>query len=338
MRNKETEPTFTASKKKKYLLFGLLSTALILLLAVLAYVYWYQAPNRVVSDALFNAATAHSAVYKGSASSTGTTNMTAALNGGVSADGATINADFTFNAAGKKYSLGGNGLVDSNGDAYVKVQNIDSLVGNYRRAIPENSQTLFDQIIARIDDKWIKVSAADIQGYSTSVAKLQKCVSEVTNKIQSDDAQRSELVAVYKQHPFVVIDKSLGAKNGSLGYLVSINENTSRAFDAEFKRTRLYKSLSACYAGLESSASITTVAPPQLEVWISRWTHTITSLTLRDESNGQTTTITVEPIFNRSVTIAAPKSATTLQQLQKDVQALLSSSQTVQSTAPAPTP
>jgi hypothetical protein len=336
MENKATEPTLITPKKKKRLLVGLILTAVAVLIAGLAYVYWYQNPSRVVGDALLHAANAHSAIYKGTVTRSGATKMVATLNGGISKIGATANAEFIFDTAGKKYTLEGNSVVDNSGDAYIKVRNIDGLVNNYRRAIPENSQKLFDQVIAKIDDKWIKVSATDIQSYSADAAKLQKCVVQAAKKIQSDQTQKTQLMNIYEKHPFVAIDKNLGAKDGSLGYVVSIDKSAYRSFNSEAKNTGAYKSLSGCDTSFEMNDGNTSVAnKPQLELWISRWTHRITKIASSDEAGGQTLNIAVEPTFDRPVAVVVPKNSTTLEQLQKDVQSLLSSSQPGAST---PTP
>lgn len=325
-------------KKNTRLLIGLILTALAILGLGLTYVFWYQNPNKVVSDALINAINAKSLTYTGTATTAGTTKTDITFGGGGSADGGTLNAKLVFDTQAKKYSLAGDAVVNKSGDLYFKVKDIDDLVNNYRSAIPANSQKLFDQIIAKVNDKWIKISSDDLKNYNADIAKVQKCTAEAMQKIQDDKAVKSELTAVYKKHPFIAIDKSLGSKDGSLGYTLSASADTSKAFAKEYKNTSLYKTLVAC----DSSFTIkdddlfkdtkTSSETTKVDVWVDQWTHRISKVTLNDNTKSGASDVAIEPKFNQPVTVATPKDATTLEQLQKDVQALL------QTAAPATKP
>jgi hypothetical protein len=61
------------------------------------------------------------------------------------------------------------------------------------------------------------------------------------------------------------------------------------------------------------------------ELWISRWGHEITKLTIDSASNGDKTSVTFQPSFNKDVTITAPKDAKSITQLMKDLQDLQAS-------------
>jgi hypothetical protein len=155
--------TTRVAKKKKTTLILLVGVAVLLAAFALLYVYWFQNPNKVVTDSLSHALSAESFTYTGTVTSVSSTKMNVDINGGVSSKGGTVNADFTFDTNDKKYSLEGDGLMDAKSDLYVRVKSIDELVANYRSSVPINSQPLFDQIIAKINNKWIKISANDIK-------------------------------------------------------------------------------------------------------------------------------------------------------------------------------
>jgi hypothetical protein len=287
-----------------------------------------------VSDALLNAVSAQSATYKGQMTMVGSSKTVTTFTGGLAKSGATVNADVVFDSAGKKYTLGANGVLDDKNDLYVKARDIDSLVDNYRRVIPADSQKLFDQIIAKIDDKWIKISSQDLKSYSENVATTQKCSADAAKKIQNDSAARSELISIYKKHPFIAIDKSLGVKDGSLGYALSVNHETSRAFSREYKNSAIYKTLVECDSSftlndddLLQASNSKADGKTQLQVWVSQWGHTITKITANKEARGQMSNISIEPKFNQPVSVVPPKDATTIDQLQKDVQQLLTPAQ-----------
>jgi hypothetical protein len=306
----------------------LLSFAVVLLALILTYVYWYQHPNKMVSDALVNTLNAKSLSFTGTVARAGSTKVDVAVDGGVSAAGGTVNAKFGFDVQGKKYTFEGSGMTNDKSDLYFKVKNIDDLVNNYRAAIPATSRPLFDQIITKVNDKWIKVSANDVKGYSENVAKAQKCTIEAVKKLQSDQATKAEIEAVYKSHPFIVIDKSLGSRGGSTGYALKTNPSETKGFTQAYKTTILYNTLKSCDSGFvvksdDMFSGSANVAPMTFNVWIDRWTHRLTTV----ETTRGTTAIALHPTFNAPVTVTTPQDATTLEQLQKDVQSLVQSAQ-----------
>ena len=319
-------------KSKKGLIITLIATAVLLLGLGLAYVYWYQNPNKVVADAFLHALDSKTVTYTGAVTSAGASKVVVTMNGGATADGSTVNAKLDYEVDGKKYSLDGNGIIDKKNDVYFKVQNIDSLVNNYRRSIPANSQGLFDQVIDKVNDKWVKISSEDIKSFSPEIIKTQECLTQSMNDLQNDAAVKNQLVDTYKKHPFIAIDKTLGAKNGSLGYALKTDTEVEKNFEKEFKNTSFYKSLVKCDSSFANEdedqlkeytdtfdENVTT------ELWVDRWSHQITKLAVKQDDKEQTINVAIEPKFNQSVTIVAPKDVTTIQQLQQDIQALFQS-------------
>lgn len=330
------------TRSKKGLLIGLIIAMFVLLGLGLGYVYWYQNPNKVVMDGLMNAISAKSVTYTGTATTSGPTKVVVKLDGGVGSGGGTVNAKFTFDARGETYTLDSNALIDAKNDLYFKVQNIDNLVNNYRQEIPVDSQQLLDQVIAKVDNRWMKVSSEDLKSYSAELAKTQECSADAVEKIKTDSNVKSELTELYKKHPFITIDKSLGAKDGSLGYVLITNNDNAKSFNKAFKNTSIYKSLVACDSSFEvkddtssaSSSDDTDKENTTAELWVDQWSHQITKVILKDDDNGQKSDLTIEPKFNRPVSVVTPKEFTTLEQLQKDVMELLQSAQGTSVTTP----
>jgi hypothetical protein len=313
-------------RSKKIFLLGGIGLILILIILALIYTYWYQNPKKVVADGVVQALNAKSVSYKGTFTAKSTSNVEVQFNGAAAVKGGSVDMKLTLASLDKKYTIDGSGLLNDKGDVYFKIKNIDDLAQNYRKAIPATSQGLFDQIVAKINDKWIKISSEDLKSYSADVATTQKCMTEAFKKMQNDETVRSEVVAIYKRYPFIVIDKTLGSKDGSLGYLLNIDQNKAQSFMVAFRGTALYKSLHACDKSLvldigDSKSGTTMNQNGIFEVWIDSWTHHITKVVVADKS--KTTNLTVSPSFNKPVSVTTPSKSTTLEQLQKDVQELL---------------
>lgn len=324
------EPKPVRKKKLWWIIGGVL--ALIVAGLLLAYAYWYQNPAKVVSDGVMNALSAKTVSYTGDVTVGGDTKTTIALAGTGADNGGTLDAKLNFDVQGTKYTLEGNTLMTDNGDLYFKVKSIDELVKNYRNAVPESSKPLFDQMIDKVNDKWIKVSADDIRSYSEEVARVQECMADATKKMREDNAVRSELTALYREHQFITIDEKLGSKDGSLGYRLGADRDTAKAFAAGFKDTTLYKSMHDCDESftINENDLLKEVKDADetstVEVWVDRWSHQITQVSADTSSKGDAVDMTIRPTFNTDVKITAPTDATTIKQLQADLQALIQSS------------
>jgi hypothetical protein len=263
--------------------------------------------------------------------------MNVTFDGGASTKGGTVNAKFTFDAQDKEYTFEGNGLMDADNNLYLRVKSIDALVSNYRSSVPAEALPLFDQIIGKINNKWVKVGADDVRDYSPELATTQKCTADVLKKIQGDKAVKAELATVYKNHPFIKVEKTLGVKDGSLGYTLSSDLEVSKAFIKEYKNTSFYKSLLKCDDSLAIDENEVTKSDDntQVDVWIDRWSHQITNVTMKSDEDGTTTNLSIQPKFNQPVTINAPKDATTIKQLQEDIMTLLQSASADSTMTPA---
>ncbi|HEX7483674.1 MAG TPA: hypothetical protein VF281_00830 [Candidatus Saccharimonadales bacterium] len=319
-------------RRNKIFLFGGVGLIILLIVLALIYSYWYQNPKKVVSDGIMNALNAQSVAYKGSYVAKAGSDITVEFNGGAAIKGGNADLKLTIVSLGKKYTLDGSGLLNDKGDIYFKVKNIDELVQNYRKAVPATSQPLFDKIVAKINDKWIKISSEDLKSYSLEVATAQRCIGETFKKAQGDSKLKSEVVDIYKKYPFIVIDKSLGSKDGSLGYLMNIDQTKAHSFSIAFQKTTIYKILRACDKNFslnvgESASGQKMNQNTPVELWVNNWTHHITKIVASDKQ--KTTSLTVVPRFNQPVNVVTPTDATTLEQLQKDVQELLLSAATL---------
>ena len=312
--------------RKKGLFAGLIALIIVLIIAALTYAYVYQNPNKVLADGIMQALSSRSVTYTGTFVTTSANKITADFNGSADSRGGSLDMKVHLNALNRKYTIDGSGLLSDKGDLYFKVKNIDELVQNYRKSVPQSSQGLFDQIVAKINDKWIKISSDDLKSYSPEVATAQRCLTDAFKRMQSDETLRSEAVMAYKQHPFIIIEKTLGSKDGSLGYLLSIDSAKAKSFATAFRATALYKTLHACDKNLELKVDDLKSDRPlnqnvNVELWVNNWTHQITKVVVADKKN--TTSLSVLPSFNKPVSVAAPRESTTLEQLQKDVQELL---------------
>lgn len=314
----------------KWLIITIVAAALVLLGGGVAFAYnfWYQNPEKVISDGLLNAIQAKSLTYKASANvkqSSSTFNVAlsgAGKNGATSTD-ATV--DITMD--GKTYTVKGSAVITDKGDVYVKVANVDTLIKDLLAQLPPSAKTILDNFVKKINNQWIVITNEKIKSFSEEYAKAQKCSQEAYKKIQSDKSYSSEVIDLYKAHPFLKINKQLGSQNGSLGYEVVENPAEDKAFAMGLKNTKAFKMMHDCdnSFSVDTEDAAASKGTMTAEIWVSRWTHEITKFTAKGTEDGTQTTLNFEPVFNKDVTITAPEKSESIDTLMQDIQNLESS-------------
>lgn len=331
-------PLTLKSPKKKGLLIGIIIVIILLLGAgvVLAYRFWYQNPEKVVTDAITHAITAKSVIYTGNlAVASDEAKVKIAVTGKQADATGALDATATISAAGTDYTVKGSALIDKSGDLYFKFEHLDDIVNELKKQVLGSSadstvSSLIDQLKAKIDGTWIKVSSSDLKDFSDSYATTKTCLDNAVKTFQNDKSAAKQVTDLYKQHQFITIKKELGAKDGSLGYELTGNDDASKAFAKGLENTKLYKQLHSCDSSFTINADDLTASTDSSDkstvtVWVSRWTHEFTKATIDDTSDGTTTNLSVEPTFNQPVTVTAPAKSTTLKQLESDIENLVES-------------
>lgn len=325
-----------SSRKKSFLIGAIVTGALALVIAggVLAYNFWFQNPDKVVTDSVLQAITAKTATYSGTLVSTGTTKLNLSFDGNAADGASTTHAKIILSQGATDYTIDGNILFGSEGDLYLKVANARDLVQTYREQIPETARANFDQLIDKVNDKWVKIGANDLKSLSQGAGTAQQCMSDVIKDFQKDKQAGEELRKLYEKNRFITVDERLGSRDGSLGYKLGFNTDAAKAFVKESKSTKLYASLQKCDEtfSLDETKLFDESAQKgasEVNLWVDRWTHQITRFqftgTGEDVRAGQVNFL-VEPRFNQPVKVETPKEATTLAELRADFEKLIQAS------------
>jgi hypothetical protein len=316
--------------RAKWLLPIIIAAVLVVLggSGALAYKFWYQNPQKVISDSLMHVIEAKSMTYKAIVGHKGTSGTVNVVVRGVSKDNtSSADASVAMIIDGKSYTLKGSIVIDKKSDIYLKVANVDTLLADFEAQLPSSARSLVADFVKKINDQWIVISNDKIKTFSDAYAKMQKCTQSVVEKIQSDKSYSTELIDLYKAHPFLKITKELGAKDGSLGYEIQDDVAAGKAFGKGFKTTKTYKMLHDCDSSLTIDASESSEVGDSTtaQIWISRWSHEVTKVTANDKDTDGTTSISIEPTFNKGADVVVPKGAKSVTELMNDIQQLESS-------------
>lgn len=329
-------------RSPKLLIGGIIAAALIVLGggSALAYTMWYQNSDKVVHDAILNAIQAKAVSSTGTAIyKSGDITMDITLDGKSSEGNGefTVKAKVAINTAEMKQDFDASGTGKIVGDTlYVKVSGVKSVVEDVAKQsngqIPSYATSIFD----KIEDKWISIKTSDYQDINEDISRQQTCLMDLVKKMQSDKSMTHEVAKLYRDNQIVTIKEELGAKTingvGSLGYAVDIDKDATAAFTKGLSGTTLGKEIKNCSEDVnfnkiaEDITGETTDSEnaPTVELWVSRFGHKITEVSLRGNStDNDALTIVLQPTFNKTVTVEAPSDTTSLKTVLEEIQSAM---------------
>jgi hypothetical protein len=125
------------------------------------------------------------------------------------------------------------------------------------------------------------------------------------------------------------VKKSLGSKDGSLGYEVEFKRENAIQFANGVNSTKFYKQLKKCDDKIQDlngedmfKQESDSKDEGQVVMWIDRWTHKLTSLELSSRSKDSTAKLVVDTEFDIPVSVDEPKNALTVDDIKKDIEAV----------------
>lgn len=333
LNNPATAAATNLKKSKKGLILGIALVGILALLgggSALAYNVWYQNPQKMISDALINAVTAKSSIYTGTINfDSGSTKVTVDVSTKQSSATGSLDATLTMDAGGTKYSIIGSALVDASGDLYFKANKLDSVavIAKSMLSSADPDGTMVDGLVAKINDKWIKISSDDLKQFSSSFATTKTCLNDTVSKFKDDKSAIAEVTNLYQKDTFITDGKSLGVKDGSYGFQVKFKITALNAFFKGLEDTKIYKSIKSCDSTFSiDQISDTTVADSAnnsdvFDLWIDGWSHQITKVTVKSPSSDSTQISgSIIPKYNQTINITTPSTFITLTDLKSYIE------------------
>lgn len=280
--------------KKKWLLTSIIAAIVIVAGGgASAYAFWYQAPDKVVTDAtlaLFstNPTTTNTVITSNSSLSPGspidvTLKKISIDTKSASNKNSSLNASAVLSVAGRDYTLSADALSTTSGDFYFKLNNLSSVIKQIIPGLLE-SDPGFSAQLDKIQNTWVKLSSSDIDSGDNSMACTLKAMQKYTG---SKDVE-TKLQNAYKDHKFITIKDHVGSKDGSLGYDVGIDRDQAKQFSAAVADTDFAKELKKCNSEEDSTGTMSPDIDQAIKdddsvnatatIWVSRWTHQLTSV------------------------------------------------------------
>lgn len=321
------------AKSKKGLIIGLIIASILVFLgggSVAGYTFWYSNPDKVISDAIVNTITAKTSIYTGNVNFDSNT-LKVKFDIGTKKSGTTgsLDTSVVIDFSGKSYTASGSGLIDNAGDLYFKVDVTKiaaSIRSDYEARSSKEMIVAYDKLVAKLNNKWIKVSSSDLAQFNQSYSNSKDCINDTIKKYSEDKAAIAEITDLYSKQNFIVVDKDLGQKDKSVGYQVKTDKTKLTEFTKGLKDTKIYKSINKCddsisvddilksYDNVSSKDTDNTT----IKLWIDSWTHQMTSISLNTEDSGTKVSSEFVTKFNQDIDIVAPTDSINLSELKKE--------------------
>lgn len=300
--------------------------AVLVLLGVGALAYmWYEAPAKVLTDSVSQLVTAKSLKFSGTANvKSDGSNLSLTYDGASTQQEVMLHGKFTASTDGKFPAVDASAITDKDGNYYVKVSNVKDILGTYLTNVPAEVQPAVDQLITKIDNKWIKIPASDTSSMTADATKVQQCVRTAFGKVQTDASYRNELTSLYDKQQFIAVKKNLGIKDMTIGYRLGIDIGKERAFVDGFGKTKLYADLKKCDDTIkldDYKIATDTKSLPEFEVWSNIFTHQPKQITVMSPASETSSpySISFTPVLNAAVKVDIPKDTTDFNSIQNDL-------------------
>ena len=360
--------------KKKYFIIGGVAAAFLVLFGGGALTYaWYQNPQKVVLDSMLSLVKASSNKINGTLTfTTSDFDIKAKVtsNSVSTKSDTSVSLTFVSKSSGSTtinpMSLDADLVVVNDEAIYFKLDNLDDVARQYVNvqvgSMSETSslngtkmtaaeiakvkqETLKEimPLVTKLNNRWIKISYDDFDSASGSRKDSQKCVAELQKKIGSDAAMRNELSNLYRKNTFIVINDSLGVKNGSVGYTIGIDGAKATSFARSLKGTKIADELKKCdstYANIDLLGGVNLdglSSYNNIQIWADQWSHDMTGMKANTPIGGGSSAMKfdadVQMDLNSNPKVVVPTNATSFKDIEAELGVLWGGSSTTSTTS-----
>ena len=271
------------------------------------YKFWYQNSSKIITDAFSDLLSSKTVSYNGKISGNYINNDISVKISGMTNDKQQGNliADTTLTRSNKSYNFLAKAVSDENGSVYANISNISDLIGFMGESNNSDLSSdlgLVNIITSDINNKWVKISNADISGAISSYSSDYACSVSSVNLFKSNQKYQSEVNEAFKNNQFIVFEKRAKNSNDSYGYQIKIDTNKYNAFITKFKKTEIYEKLMACNSNykLPDANNVLNDNNLTVSIWINKWSHQLSSTELNYKKNNVDLTLALNFIFNRT--------------------------------------
>lgn len=193
--------------------------------------------------------------------------------------------------------------------------------------------------LSEIDDKWTKITVADMNKWSEDSGDTYKCVIDAVKKGLNDEAVVKQMTNTYKSNQFLQIDGTVKSDGMLKGYDVTVDTEKAKEFGKAFKDTDFAKQIESCdksasqseesdiSSDVDSAVSDTDTSI-KTTIWVHQFTHKISRIDAEVKAkdaftnNDTTTTSRTDIAYDSTKQLSAPTGAMTVDDFAEKLQGL----------------
>jgi hypothetical protein len=355
--------TAKKSGKKKWIIGAILASVLIVLGVGgwAAYAFWYQNPDKIITDALYNTMLSKTIAENGSlsiSSSDGTSSVFKLQGKGGYKEGGTASIALTSTYADRTVlKLGLDASQTSKGDYYFKLSNLQNAYKTYLDQLTKSEQKdgytdaeikqsvalingFVKPYIDKLDSQWVRFAMTDINKYDKTLEEVYTCENKLMTDVANDDkkTQLIEMAKLYQKYKIIVFESNLGTKDGNIGLLVHVDQHELKSFINDLGNTAFVKAFKACNKSKDSSSheaagnDTPNIDFNRLELWVDQWSHALKRIYTKvdqtsayDSKNKTTYTADFGLESNVPVSVQTPTGSKSIDELFPDLANLFKS-------------
>ncbi len=305
-------------EKKKSKIGLIIAIVLVVILAGLAGGYfWYQNPDKVLSDVMAKTLTAKTVSFKIKASDG--VNLSAdsmamlpvklsgidiSLSADLETSAASLNGNIYLDMAGSDVKLDGRFIIASEKEMFFYVDGVaDAIVGLVGDSVDDpNADTIIKSVTGNLEKKWVKLNIDDLKGEDDNNDGTQAltCVTDKLKSIRSDKTFATQIKKAYNENKYLKI-KETSRQDGDFVFLVDVDQAKSESYGKALAETDLMKQLQDCIKSdaedededdffsddtLDDASDDMSDALSQInnvEIRVGQWNHQLKSITAEIE-------------------------------------------------------
>lgn len=298
------------------------------------YALWYQSSEKIVMDAIGNALSAKTFSGKGSVHHKGSGfETTLSFDGSIGyKEGGVVTAKYNTKNSNDLETAGAiNGVMNPSGNIYLKANHLMDIylmatkqnqtnVSEFESLVNMQTISAFDflikPIIEKIDDKWVKFGAEDMRMVDSTFGDEYECKHKVITSLESDTHKLKQIAERYQENKVIRVKETLPAQEGSVGYVINIDQTMLKNFMESLQSTKFYTELQACSKnGMppfdEDVADLDKLSSSRTELWIDQTSRQLTRIkstsTISRGGDKESTTFDMKTKINTPVKVTEPK-------------------------------
>lgn len=347
------EPANLRKSNKKGLFIGFALAFVFLLTgggAFAFYTYQNNKPEKVLADALAN--TISSFGEKSSSTTLGSltyeykgdqsVKVKVAFEGKATGEDGQGSADITLDFAGRTYTVKTSAVVFGEDEVYFKVEKLKALVDQLLANNPEAAAygEYVNPIVAKIDNRWIKITKDDISKLSSaSKDEVDTCTEALKSfKISKNDSK--QLKKLFNENQFIIVSEKLknetAANENSFHYKLDFNNAAAEGFAKQVITLESFKSITqSCELDEKKIAEgfkdakdgvAKEASKPVVELWVGKEKRRPTKFRVSADDKDVTVDFSSEfRLGAENVLIEKPKTSVSITDLKEEFENLMPS-------------